>query len=128
MIRRPPRATRTDTLFPYTTLFRSGAAPAHLRLARMHRPDLAGKAQAVALGDHRGGRSAAEHGDGLGAQQALQRSPRRQHSPSAPQRTQPLARAAVALDLRGAVPDPLHPPVAPETLPRPCTSEEERIG
>src|SRR3546814_1292663 len=23
MIRRPPRATRTDTLFPYTTLFRS---------------------------------------------------------------------------------------------------------
>src|SRR3546814_10232386 len=26
MIRRPPRSTRTDTLFPYTTLFRSGAA------------------------------------------------------------------------------------------------------
>src|SRR3546814_7539995 len=25
MIRRPPRVTRTDTLFPYTTLFRSGA-------------------------------------------------------------------------------------------------------
>src|SRR3546814_11537149 len=24
MIRRPPRVTRTDTLFPYTTLFRSG--------------------------------------------------------------------------------------------------------
>src|SRR3546814_18876908 len=24
MIRRPPRSTRTDTLFPYTTLFRSG--------------------------------------------------------------------------------------------------------
>src|SRR3546814_6634021 len=24
MIRRPPRPTRTDTLFPYTTLFRSG--------------------------------------------------------------------------------------------------------
>src|SRR3546814_6293643 len=24
-IRRPPRSTRTDTLFPYTTLFRSGA-------------------------------------------------------------------------------------------------------
>src|SRR3546814_2371911 len=49
MMRRPPRSTRTDTLFPYTTLFRSaeqvggrhrailehqlggvGAAPAHL--------------------------------------------------------------------------------------------------
>src|SRR3546814_2038331 len=26
MIRRPPRATRTDTLFPYTTLFRSALA------------------------------------------------------------------------------------------------------
>src|SRR3546814_16760486 len=26
MIRRPPRATRTDTLFPYTTLFRSPQA------------------------------------------------------------------------------------------------------
>src|SRR3546814_14515176 len=25
MLRRPPRSTRTDTLFPYTTLFRSGA-------------------------------------------------------------------------------------------------------
>src|SRR3546814_17202231 len=24
MIRRPPRSTRTDTLFPYTTLFRAG--------------------------------------------------------------------------------------------------------
>src|SRR3546814_14139182 len=26
MIRRPPRSTRTDTLFPYTTLFRSDIA------------------------------------------------------------------------------------------------------
>src|SRR3546814_15540012 len=26
MIRRPPRSTRTDTLFPYTTLFRSNSA------------------------------------------------------------------------------------------------------
>src|SRR3546814_6758525 len=30
MIRRPPRSTRTDTLFPYTTLFRSlSARPGH---------------------------------------------------------------------------------------------------
>src|SRR3546814_16403523 len=29
MIRRPPRSTRTDTLFPYTTLFRSLASPLH---------------------------------------------------------------------------------------------------
>src|SRR3546814_3314659 len=28
MIRRPPRSTRTDTLFPYTTLFRSYERPA----------------------------------------------------------------------------------------------------
>src|SRR3546814_3192116 len=28
MIRRPPRSTRTDTLFPYTTLFRSQDDPA----------------------------------------------------------------------------------------------------
>src|SRR3546814_11629983 len=28
MIRRPPRSTRTDTLFPYTTLFRSGRVAA----------------------------------------------------------------------------------------------------
>src|SRR3546814_12023189 len=27
MIRRPPRSTRTDTLFPYTTLFRSPPTP-----------------------------------------------------------------------------------------------------
>src|SRR3546814_18669104 len=31
MIRRPPRSTRTDTLFPYTTLFRSGATQPHLQ-------------------------------------------------------------------------------------------------
>src|SRR3546814_2890815 len=29
MIRRPPRSTRTDTLFPYTTLFRSVRAALH---------------------------------------------------------------------------------------------------
>src|SRR3546814_10286420 len=29
MIRRPPRSTRTDTLFPYTTLFRSDRARQH---------------------------------------------------------------------------------------------------
>src|SRR3546814_7367476 len=35
MIRRPPRSTRTDTLFPYTTLFRS---PAALSLRVSHPP------------------------------------------------------------------------------------------
>src|SRR3546814_1207550 len=31
MLRRPPRSTRTDTLFPYTTLFRSPAGRPHVR-------------------------------------------------------------------------------------------------
>src|SRR3546814_2709943 len=31
MIRRPPRSTRTDTLFPYTTLFRSLDLPAQVQ-------------------------------------------------------------------------------------------------
>src|SRR3546814_14339609 len=35
MIRRPPRSTRTDTLFPYTTLFRSASEP-RARAARRH--------------------------------------------------------------------------------------------
>src|SRR3546814_20714608 len=33
MIPRPPRSTRTDTLFPYTTLFRSGESADSIRLA-----------------------------------------------------------------------------------------------
>src|SRR3546814_1577783 len=38
MIRRPPRSTRTDTLFPYTTRFRSLLDP-HAALHRLvHRP------------------------------------------------------------------------------------------
>src|SRR3546814_14839287 len=34
MIRRPPRSTRTDTLFPYTTLFRSVPITFGLKAAR----------------------------------------------------------------------------------------------
>src|SRR3546814_20127901 len=37
MIRRPPRSTRTATLFPYTTLFRSIADP-HVGAAQAARP------------------------------------------------------------------------------------------
>src|SRR3546814_5352605 len=46
MIRRPPRSTRTDTLFPYTTLFRS-------KVPRRNRPDHAERHMprlAIALG------------------------------------------------------------------------------
>src|SRR3546814_5697828 len=37
MIRRPPRSTRTDTLFPYTTLFRSAVRPRACRRRRRRR-------------------------------------------------------------------------------------------
>src|SRR3546814_11889019 len=40
MIRRPPRSTRTDTLFPYTTLFRSGVALEPSAPAGWHRDEL----------------------------------------------------------------------------------------
>src|SRR3546814_18481887 len=37
MIRRPPRSSRTDTLFPYTTLFRSSIASVGVLRGRSHR-------------------------------------------------------------------------------------------
>src|SRR3546814_5816266 len=45
MIRRPPRLTRTDTLFPYTTLFRSAYRELHKRtsdrlIEKMMEPDV----------------------------------------------------------------------------------------
>src|SRR3546814_1430976 len=59
MIRRPPRSTRTDTLFPYTTLFRSCSCDApvvgnHRDRRRSHHCDLvcggvAGNACAVCI-------------------------------------------------------------------------------
>src|SRR3546814_4372844 len=49
MIRRPPRSTRTDTLFPYTTLFLS--RPPH-RMTHRRRQVLAEIADAVANGEH----------------------------------------------------------------------------
>src|SRR3546814_2598252 len=51
MIRRPPRSTRTDTLFPYTTLFRSPAAA--------DRPALSGGPQGAAHAARREPRAAA---------------------------------------------------------------------
>src|SRR3546814_19248419 len=59
MIRRPPRSTRTDTLFPYTTLFRSvrlgiareQQAARRVAVEPMHgkRPALEAEAQAVEM-------------------------------------------------------------------------------
>src|SRR3546814_525357 len=53
MIRRPPRSTRTDTLFPYTTLFRSPCEreTAHLRdVAAAHTVGSTGAARGVSCG------------------------------------------------------------------------------
>src|SRR3546814_9038749 len=78
MIRRPPRSTRTDTLFPYTTLFRSGRArtlhrqfgqarraPVSARLALLpHAAEPAQPQQRQHLGDrqeHAGARRSEEH-------------------------------------------------------------------
>src|SRR3546814_639823 len=44
MIRRPPRSTRTDTLFPYTTLFRS-----HCRRLLRHCPPASGLRESLRL-------------------------------------------------------------------------------
>src|SRR3546814_6995834 len=64
MIRRPPRSTRTDTLFPYTTLFRSHAGePRDARRSRRHRPRHGCEApDRHALGHRRAGRRAAVRG------------------------------------------------------------------
>src|SRR3546814_7042182 len=52
MIRRPPRSTRTDTLFPYTTLFRSMLRTRH-QCERPQRGDVAVHAEDAVGGDHR---------------------------------------------------------------------------
>src|SRR3546814_21194157 len=66
MIRRPPRSTRTDTLFPYTTLFRSvpDGAPVVLTASEdawIKVYDTSG--QTVRLGILKGGESYAVPGD-----------------------------------------------------------------
>src|SRR3546814_9937657 len=51
MHRRPPRSTRTDTLFPYTTLFRSRLAAGHALLVDVAHQAPPGLALAHLLGD-----------------------------------------------------------------------------
>src|SRR3546814_7306303 len=55
MTRRPPRATRTDTLFPYTTLFRSGGTVgiALLRHVAAYAPDVDWSKVQLFWGDER---------------------------------------------------------------------------
>src|SRR3546814_4773058 len=57
MIRRPPRSTRTDTPFPYTTLFRSGRRPPSvLQVAGLTGARVEQRPQAVRRGGGRGRR------------------------------------------------------------------------
>src|SRR3546814_19378611 len=51
MIRRPPRSTRTDTLFPYTTLFRSWRGDGGMMVEIPHVLDTAGLARVRGLID-----------------------------------------------------------------------------
>src|SRR3546814_1520161 len=53
MIRRPPRSTRTDTLFPYTTLFRS--AEGDDKNWRRRRCDCCGRLCKTRMGGEKGG-------------------------------------------------------------------------
>src|SRR3546814_16617729 len=64
MIRRPPRSTRTDTLFPYTTLFRSRAAVD----IRRRQPAIDVTLAIGVFGRQRaGGAGPDEHGNAIGA-------------------------------------------------------------
>src|SRR3546814_8401780 len=51
MILRPPRYTRTDTLFPYTTLFRSPSDTFDLTLSYMAQADRFGGRRGTSLGN-----------------------------------------------------------------------------
>src|SRR3546814_21129587 len=88
MIRRPPRSTRTDTLFPYTTLVRSGVAVAEAGQRR--RPTLVAGA---GPGDRAG------HDDAL--HDAVLRGRHRRRDPG--HAAAAAAGHAVALGRRGAV-------------------------
>src|SRR3546814_12821905 len=74
MIRRPPRSTRTDTLFPYTTLFRS--APAHRSAAGTEHPGRvpgAGRPAEPASLDKHGQQPSGRQADAAGAGAAAAR-------------------------------------------------------
>src|SRR3546814_12396797 len=86
MIRRPPRSTRTDTLFPYTTLFRSGQeGDGRGRSAEQEQRD--GQFRAAAIGAVDGGedqgadraRGKGEREDGERPERSVERVEMRKH-------------------------------------------------
>src|SRR3546814_1586951 len=73
MERRPPRSTRTDTLFPYTTLFRSAAGVGIVGImieAGVATLEVADAGQAGAVDADRGGPAARGIGNHVTAEQA----------------------------------------------------------
>src|SRR3546814_7899045 len=62
MIRRPPRSTRTDTLFPYTTLFRSHDRPRMIGAVLKQAEDLLETMQVAHAGPRHVGRLVAHDG------------------------------------------------------------------
>src|SRR3546814_20188110 len=58
MVRQPPRSTRTDTLLPYTTLFRSPERRRDARAVRRHRVPRAGRPGVAGVPRQAGGRRA----------------------------------------------------------------------
>src|SRR3546814_16453260 len=60
MIRRPPRSTRTDTLFPYTTLFRSAVGGDH-DIPRLQPTLRGGEAVVLAVARDGGHRALPDH-------------------------------------------------------------------
>src|SRR3546814_10347893 len=84
MIRRPPRSTRTDTLFPYTTLFRSAhCKPAHCIAVEADVDQLVGRdaPQILEHGALLDSEQRRAIGMGLAAVKALARAARPAHRP-----------------------------------------------
>src|SRR3546814_10203242 len=71
MIRRPPRSTRTDTLFPYTTLFRSGEQCTDFlgKFAEVLRANVGAAHQAEFMSDQRVADLEDGHGESSGGGQ-----------------------------------------------------------
>src|SRR3546814_3453989 len=72
MIRRPPRSTRTDTLFPYTTLFRSAVEDAKPQMDRVRYLSMEDATPlAVLVRQHAAIVAAVNDGDGTAAETAM---------------------------------------------------------
>src|SRR3546814_590482 len=149
MIRRPPRSTRTDTLFPYTTLFRSKAAdirlaapPAAARGAPRRSGGLCRRADGRGRGAYRLDRSLGLAAAGAAGAAALLRPDRRRRGPRrwpllcgaqpASARRPPVAGISAVADAvalsAAAGPDPVHRVARRAAAARPDPRGADQIG